>query len=453
MAQESLKKLRARASMSLRNGDFEAALAAYRELALEEPRNPVWSQRRAEIYYQQGRNTQAIKGFEHALGVAIDVGEIICAIAICKQILAIDPDHTEALDRLQLLYIEPQTASTQPAPPTPALEPQIDDAPLEEVLLTEMVPGAAPQITSRLEDSGIVEIPLTEIADDAQPQGGRGMKGAREQLMATPLFGSLDAASLRGVIEQVKLVSLDEGEVLFRQGDPADTLYIVADGAVVPIAEEETHKKLAVLEAGSFFGEIGLMTDLPRNATIRAIVDSRLLAIDRKAMWVLIRKHPAVLKVMLRFLRDRLVDRLTRTNALFSAFPARQRPSVARLFRFLEVRSGSALVEQGRPSESLYALLAGSAQVIQMGIDSDRVLAELEPGSLFGEMSLLDQTPASAAVVTTSKCWVLALSRDKLERLTHNNPEAEDIIRRLAEHRESENNNRSRTPLDSGQNS
>jgi len=49
---------------------------------------------------------------------------------------------------------------------------------------------------------------------------------------------------------------LEEGEVLFRQGDPADALYVVVDGAVVPIAEEGAPKKLAIFEAGAFFGRM-----------------------------------------------------------------------------------------------------------------------------------------------------------------------------------------------------
>ncbi len=442
MAEESLKQLRARASLSLRNSDFDTALAAYRTLAKREPRNALWSQRRAEIYRQLGRNTQAMKGFEHALGIAINAGEILAAIAICKQILEIDPNHNEALDRLHLLYSEPAGPSAMSAQPTRdagdchEVEPPLDDSPLEEVLLTETIPGASPHTTSRPDQSGIMEIPLVEPAAEAAIDRDDASPGAREQLLATPLFGSLDASSLRDVVEQVELVSLREGDVLFRQGDPADTLYVVAEGAVVPIAEEIPRKKLAVLEAGSFFGEIGLLANLPRNATIEALVDSHLLAIDRKAMWRLLKKHRSVLQVMLRFLRDRLVDRLIRTNPLFAAFPAQHRTSVARLFQFLEVRKGTTLIEQGRPSDGLFALLAGRADVIQMEVASDQVLAELVPGELFGEMSLLTDSPARATVTTTTKCWVLTLGRDKLEHLMQKNPEVREFIGGLASDRE-----------------
>ena len=454
MAAESLKKLRATASMALRNGDFEQALACYRELEQREPENPNWCQRRAEIHAQQGLHTQAIKGFGYALGIALDAGKIIAAIAICKQILEIDPENNDALERLHLLYSESHCAEPTPARPATSLSPKLvaDDAPLEEVMLTEILPGDSPDVSSDPDNTGVIEIPLVQSArrELVSPPAVDAELSARDHLLNTPLFGSLDAKSLSGLIERVKVVSLDEGEVLFHQGDPADTLYVVADGAVVPIAEEDARKKLAVLEAGAFFGEIGLMTNQPRNATIQAMVDSRLLAIDRKAMWGLIRKHPEVLEIMLCFLRDRLIDRLIRTNPLFETFPAKQRPSVAKLFRFLEVRVGATLIEQGHISENLFALLAGSLQVIKMDIDTDKMLAVLEPGAIFGEMSVLEQTPAIASVVAQTKCWVLALSRHRLQRLIANNPRAAAVIQQMADGRETQNANRSKTPVDQG---
>lgn len=436
--------------MALRNGNFEEALACYRTLEQREPQNPIWAERCAEIFERQGQYPQAIAGFEHALEIAIDASEIIAAIAICKQILEIDSEHRGALARLHSLYSESHQALGTPREPSTVLgpEPALEDAPLEEVLLTEALPGCGPDVSSNLDDPGITEIPLVEIPQRKPASVVTTGATPRDQLMNTPLFGSLTTASFSGLVRRVEVVSLDEGEILFRQGDPADTLYVVADGAVVPIAEGDPRKKLAVLEPGTFFGEIGLMTNRSRNATIQAIVDTRLLAIDRKAMWSLIRRHPAVLEVMLCFLRDRLVDRLIRTNPLFATFPANQRASVAKQFRFLEVQAGASLIQQGRVSENLFALLAGSVQVIKMDIDSDKVLADLQPGSIFGEMSVLEEAPAIAGVVAQTKCWVLALSRERLLRLIADNPQTKTVIRNMAEDRESQNADRSRAPLD-----
>ena len=130
-----------------------------------------------------------------------------------------------------------------------------------------------------------------------------------------PLFGELDPSSLHTLIRKVRVVILEAGQVLFRQGDAANTLYVVVDGAVVPIAEGSRRRKLAVLERGEFFGEIGLMAKQPRNATIEALVPTKLLAIDRRVVRELIRNEPSVAKTILRFLRSRLIDRILRRVA------------------------------------------------------------------------------------------------------------------------------------------
>jgi CRP-like cAMP-binding protein len=71
------------------------------------------------------------------------------------------------------------------------------------------------------------------------------------------------------------------------------------------------------------------------------------------------------------------------------------------------------------------------------------VLAELESGAIFGEMSLLQQAPAIAEVVASSKCWVLALSGDRLLRLIEDNTRAEAIIKEMVEERREANRDRS----------
>jgi CRP-like cAMP-binding protein len=454
MPAPKLKNLRAQASMAMRNCDYEDALAAYCELEVHEPDNPTWPQRKAEIFEQQEIPDQAVAQFEHALAKAIDATHVMVAISICKQILSLAPDHRDALDQLHAMTGESAPALMPELPEELCFEDEPHDAPLEEMLLTVVVPDASPHPSLHLDNSGIIEIPLTQVAPPAVEQAIKPISpsGVGGQLGDTPLFGSLGPKTLRALIKRSEIVSLEEDEVLFRQGDLADALYVVIDGAVVPIAEEGAPKKLAILEAGAFFGEIGLITDCPRNASIQAIVETRLLKVGRKAIRETIKQHPEMLDVLLCFLRDRLVDRLIRTHSLFETFPARQRPSVAKLFGFLEVHSGSTIVQQGCSSESLYALLAGTAQVIQMDIDSDKVLAELSPGTIVGEMSVLNETPAIASVVATSKCWFLALSRKNLLRLTENNPRAEAVIRRMADTRESQNAGRKRTPLGQGSN-
>ena len=76
----------------------------------------------------------------------------------------------------------------------------------------------------------------------------------RSELANIPLFGDLDPDSLHTLIRNVRVVSLDAGQVLFREGDPANSLYVIVEGAVVPIAEGGRRRKLAVLERGRASG-------------------------------------------------------------------------------------------------------------------------------------------------------------------------------------------------------
>ncbi len=237
----------------------------------------------------------------------------------------------------------------------------------------------------------------------------------------------------------MRLVSLAEGEELFHQGDPGDALYVIVEGAVVPIAEGEVRKKLAVLEEGDFFGEIALVTDQARNATIEALVDTTLLCLDRMLVASLLEGSPRVLKVLLRFLRDRLVNRLFRTSSLFASPDPRERRRLSERFRFLEVREGVFLIHQGQLSNALFVLLAGEMDVVQSEADRDQVLARLRAGDVFGEMSVLTGDPAVASVVAKRKCWVLALPRGDVGTLLNGDPRFQRAITEIAEQRKLEN--------------
>jgi putative ABC transport system ATP-binding protein len=70
-----------------------------------------------------------------------------------------------------------------------------------------------------------------------------------------------------------RVVTLDGGEVLFRQGDPSDLVYLVQSGEVEIVRERDngTEEKVTVIGPGQYFGELGPLLNLPRSASARAI--------------------------------------------------------------------------------------------------------------------------------------------------------------------------------------
>ena len=358
------------------------------------------------------------------------------AIAACKRILLIDPDHPGTRDRIDALcnQLYGETARALENEPV-TLGP---GQPLDELVLEDVLVETPPLAL----DDDLTAQPMVEIELDWKAtHNDEARRLAADTLPRTPLFSSLDGESLRALVDGARLVELPAEHELFHQGDPGDALYVIAEGAVVPIAEGEVRKKLAVLEEGDFFGEISLVTERARSATIEALVDTKLLAIDRSLVSQLVDRQPVVLQVLLRYLRDRLIDRLLRTSSFFTLLPASERQAVAERFRFVEMADGAILVRQGQPSSGLYALLSGRVQVIHFDGVGDKNLATLEPGDVFGEMSMLTDDPAMASCLSVGKCWALTLARNDFRELVAEEPVVREAVEELAQMRRASNEN------------
>lgn len=98
------------------------------------------------------------------------------------------------------------------------------------------------------------------------------------------LFQGLPRSDLERIAGLAKPRELDANQVLFREGDPGDRFYVVFSGAVEVLKERPLgdHERLAIRRAGDAFGEMSLLNDAPRSASVRAIEPSRLLAISRE---------------------------------------------------------------------------------------------------------------------------------------------------------------------------
>jgi predicted MFS family arabinose efflux permease len=99
-----------------------------------------------------------------------------------------------------------------------------------------------------------------------------------ELLRANPIFAPLPPATIEHLAVKLIPVSVAAGETVFRQGDPGDLFYIVEDGRCEISIDAE---KVADAWPGEAFGEIALLRDIPRTATVTAVEDTKLLALER----------------------------------------------------------------------------------------------------------------------------------------------------------------------------
>lgn len=108
-----------------------------------------------------------------------------------------------------------------------------------------------------------------------------------------PLFSSISRDQLRAIAELCVPVSAQKGDIVFREGDPGDSMYIIKSGSVgVYVGYGNSDRFVNYLLRGDFFGEMALLTGRPRSATMRIILDSDLYKIQCRAFDQLLEKNP-----------------------------------------------------------------------------------------------------------------------------------------------------------------
>lgn len=124
---------------------------------------------------------------------------------------------------------------------------------------------------------------------------------------------SLDERAAAEIIPDVELARFSAGEVIVRQGDPAEAFYIVASGEVDVIREaaDGVRVPLARLSAGEFFGELGLLHAIPRTATVEAVNDdAEVVVVGRASFQRLVRSTPTALTDIVATVCQRLTGSL-----------------------------------------------------------------------------------------------------------------------------------------------
>jgi hypothetical protein len=122
-------------------------------------------------------------------------------------------------------------------------------------------------------------------------------------LRSLPLFSPLGAPALEGLARGLAELQAPAGTTVIREGEPGDRFYVVADGELEVSAEG---RKLRTLGRGEGFGEIALLQNVPRTATVTARTDSRLYALDKPSFLASVSSHPRAAGEAERLVRERL---------------------------------------------------------------------------------------------------------------------------------------------------
>ena len=112
---------------------------------------------------------------------------------------------------------------------------------------------------------------------------------ALDLLQASPLFRPLPGPVIEELAAKLVVVTTTAGEQVIREGDPGDRFYLVGSGEV---EVSSAGHPVATLRPGEYFGEIALLRDVPRTATVQAKGDTRLYALERDEFLSAVTGHP-----------------------------------------------------------------------------------------------------------------------------------------------------------------
>ncbi|HRC11753.1 MAG: Crp/Fnr family transcriptional regulator [Candidatus Phosphoribacter baldrii] len=187
-----------------------------------------------------------------------------------------------------------------------------------------------------------------------------------------PLFAALDDEAQQALLAQMSSSRLERGDILFREGDQGDTLYVIGEGKVKlgRTSADGRENLIAILGPGEMFGELSLFDPGPRTMTATAVAETQLMGLGNDSLTMLLSGRPEVAKALL----AALAARLRRTNEhladlVFTDVPGRVAKALLDLAnRFGRPVEDGIMVAHDLTQEELAQLVGASRETVNKAL-------------------------------------------------------------------------------------
>jgi len=235
---------------------------------------------------------------------------------------------------------------------------------------------------------------------------------ASELIDALPMFEDIPVDALNEIAVRVRLRALGAGQPVFRQGDQPDAFYVVRKG-VLEVVEEDPEsgeeRRVRDLGRGESFGELGLVTDAPRAATVRAAGSAEVFEVDKGSFDHLLADilrlpdfEPTLQQVA-----------ELRNQACFSNLSTSQLWELLDQGTWVSFAPDDQIMREGDVGDAFYAISSGQVDIVK----GERLVTTIGRGSYFGEVALLMEVPRTATVTARTPVRAFRLDREGFDRL------------------------------------
>lgn len=188
------------------------------------------------------------------------------------------------------------------------------------------------------------------------------------------LFEGLTEIQVNALVERSRMRVFAANTIVVSEGDEGNSLFIIQNGSLKAFLTDNVGREvtLSLLDPGDYFGELALLDEAPRSASVMAVTRSEVLQIPRTAFLELIEVYPACLQLVVRNLvgRIRLLTESVRSLALVDVFGR-----ISRVFDSLAVeQDGLLLIDRRLTQQDLANMVGASREMV------NRILRDLVAG-------------------------------------------------------------------------
>ncbi|MDT5260690.1 MAG: hypothetical protein QOD10_5770 [Mycobacterium sp.] len=276
------------------------------------------------------------------------------------------------------------------------------------------------------------------------------MVGEGHLLGSVGIFADVAEDDVAALAEASQFLSLAAGDVLIRAGEKGDDVYVVTEGRFrVTRHEDDCEVHVGDILPGECVGEMALVRDAPRVATVTAVEESKALAVPGSRLRELMKSDKEFRASVeahaehidrwtsVRLYRpsaEEVVDHLSR---MLPGTPAHLLAELEPQLQWAAMPRGTVVIEQGDVGDHLFFVVSGRLTAAAVRDDGTQVpLGEMGPGESVGELALLgDGGPRTATVETLTDCELLRLTKDGFDSLLAHDPSASATLAKMMANR------------------
>lgn len=208
------------------------------------------------------------------------------------------------------------------------------------------------------------------------------------------MFENLDEKELHIVIDAMEVCKYKKGDVVIEQGAKGEVLYVIESGEldcfrIMKDGEQPTFLKK--YQPGEAFGELALLYNAPRAATIISCSDATLYSLDRHTFNFIVKGSAQKKKDS--------YEAIFKKVGVFSSMDNYERTKLADAVKERRFKTNEYIIRQGDSGDEFFIVTDGQAKCVMKIDGKDIEVMKYKVGDYFGEVSLLKKEPRAASVI------------------------------------------------------